>query len=105
MPEPSEIDLIQDKVQSPLKVIQEYKKKNGISTDSSYFDIINTSFVGIKSKINRQAGGSEYKDELFGIIKESFSGVKNEINKQAGGVKYSDELSKTIKEVLWLRVW
>ena len=32
MPEPSEIDLLQDKVQNPLQLIEDYKKQKGIKT-------------------------------------------------------------------------
>ena len=70
MPEPSEIDLLQDKVQNPLQLIEEYKRKNGIKTDSSVVDLFQEMFADVEPVINRSAGGSEYKDELVGIIKE-----------------------------------
>ena len=40
MPEPSEIDLIQDKIQNPLQLIEDYKKKKGIKTNPAIFDIL-----------------------------------------------------------------
>lgn len=73
MPEPSEIDLLQDKVQNPLQLIEDYKKQNGIKTDSSVADMLQNIFDGIEPVINKSAGGSEYKEELIDIIKESCS--------------------------------
>ena len=76
MPEPSEIDLLQDKAQNPLDIIEEYKKKKGITTDSSIVDMLHDMFAGVEPTINKFAGGSEYRNELVGILKE-FS-VKSE---------------------------
>ena len=70
MPEPSEIDLIQDKVKNPLQLIEEYKKEKGIQTDSSIVDMLQNMFAGIEPIINKAAGGSEYRDELIDIVKE-----------------------------------
>lgn len=68
MPEPSEIDLLQDKVQNPLELIEEYKKQKGIQTDKSVIDMLQGIFDGIEPIINKCAGGSEYKDELLDVI-------------------------------------
>lgn len=68
MPEPSEIDLLQDKVQNPLQVIEEYKKQNGIKTDNSVVDMLQNMFDGIEPVINKSAGGSEYRNELLDVI-------------------------------------
>mgnify|MGYP000233654917 CR=1 FL=1 len=69
MPEPSEIDLLQDKVQNPLELIEEYKKQKGIKTDNSVVDMLQCIFDGIKPVINKCAGGSEYKSELLDVIR------------------------------------
>ena len=71
MPEPSEIDLLQDKVQNPLQLIEEYKKEKGIKTDASVVEMLKDVFDGIEPVINKKAGGSEYKDELLAVIKEN----------------------------------
>lgn len=73
MPEPSEIDLLQDKVQNPLQLIEEYKKEKGIQTDSSVVDMLQNMFAGIEPVINKAAGGSGYREELISIIKEACS--------------------------------
>jgi len=70
MPEPSEIDLLQDKVQNPLQLVAEYKKKNGLKTDTSVLDMLQHIFDGIEPIINKAEGGSEYKNELLSIIND-----------------------------------
>ena len=70
MPEPSEIDLLQDKAQNPLELIEEYKKKKGITTDSSIVDMLQDVFDGVEPTINKLAGGREYRNELVAILKE-----------------------------------
>lgn len=69
MPEPSEIDLLKDKSQNPLELIEEYKAKNNIKTDPTVADMLKNLFEGIEPVINKSAGGSEYKNELIDIIK------------------------------------
>lgn len=68
MPEPSEIDLLQDKIKNPLELIEEYKKQKGIQTDNSMIDMLQGIFEGIEPVINKCAGGSEYKNELLDVI-------------------------------------
>lgn len=69
MPEPSEIDLLQDKVRNPMQLIEEYKKEKGIQTDTSIKGSIQSVFEGIEPVINKYAGGSEYRDELLDVIR------------------------------------
>ncbi len=68
MPEPSEIDLLQDKVQNPMELIAEYKKEKNIQTDPSIGDMLQSVFEGIEPVINKRPGGSEYRDELLDVI-------------------------------------
>lgn len=70
MPEPSEIDLLQDKVKNPMQLIEEYKREKGIQTDPSVVDMLQSVFAGIEPVINKHAGGSEYRNELLDVIKE-----------------------------------
>ena len=69
MPEPSEIDLIQDKVYDPLQLIEAYKKEKGIQTDPSAAAMLQEMFAGIEPAINRSVGGAEYRNELIDIIR------------------------------------
>lgn len=80
MPEPSEIDLLHDKVQNPLQLIEEYKKEKGIKTDDSIVDMLQNMFDGVEPVINKVAGGSEYREELIEIIKNACSVTPEEIH-------------------------
>lgn len=70
MPEPSEIDLLQDKVKDPMQLIEEYKKEKGIQTDPAMAEMLQSVFADITPVINKRAGGSEYRNELLAVIKE-----------------------------------
>lgn len=80
MPEPSEIDLLRDKVQNPLQLLEEYSKEKGIKTDSSIADMLQDMFEGIEPVINRSAGGSEYRKKLMTVITEMCNVKKEDIH-------------------------
>ena len=80
MPEPSEIDLLQDKVQDPLRLVEDYKRENNIQTDPTLPDMLQQIFAGIEPVINRGAGGSEYKKELLDVISDVFPVSPDEIH-------------------------
>jgi hypothetical protein len=75
MPEPSEIDLLQD----PLKLIDGYKKSKGIKTDTSVVNILKNIFENIEPVINKRAGGSEYRNELLDVIRENLNVTREQI--------------------------
>lgn len=79
MPEPSEIDLIKDKIVDPLTVIQEYKQKHGIKSNPNISIMIQEILGDIKPIINKKAGGSEYKNVLADIIQENLVVDKEKI--------------------------
>lgn len=70
MPEPSEIDLLQDRVQDPLKIVMEYKRVKGIKGERQILEILQEAFDGVSVVFNRVAGGSKYQEELLGVLKE-----------------------------------
>lgn len=72
MPEPSEIDLIQSKVQNPLQVFEEYQKKQGRKTDPNLVQKIKDLFEEIEPVIDFKEGGSRYRNELVDIIEKNF---------------------------------
>jgi len=98
MPEPSEIDLIQDKIQNPMQIIEKYKKKKGIKTNHNLFEIIQNAFCDINVNINNQAGGSKYKNELFGIIKNNCD-IKNDEIHFNDILKTSEEYKKLLENM------
>lgn len=71
MPEPSEVDLIQDKIKDPLQVLQEYRKKNGLKENPEFINVIKDGLENIKPVFNQAAGGSEYKDEIYKLFKDN----------------------------------
>ncbi len=96
MPEPSEIDLLQDKVQNPMELIAEYKKEKNIQTDPSIADMLQSVFEGIEPVINKRPGGSEYRDELLDVILAACNVEKEEIHIH-DCVKNTEEYAKICK--------
>ena len=68
MPEPSEIDLIQDGTKGPLQLIQEYNREKGIKTDSSVAEMLQKSFEGIEPALNRSADDTQRRNELLEVL-------------------------------------
>jgi GTP-binding protein EngB required for normal cell division len=79
MPEPSEIDLLTDKIQDPLRLISAYKNAKGIKTNARSLDLIRESLADIESAFNRAAGGSAYGDELCALIRRGCDVPREEI--------------------------
>ena len=98
MPEPSEIDLLQDRIQNPLQILEDYKKEKGIKTDESIVDMLHELFSGIEPVINKSAGGSEYRNELISVIQKIcvFSSEEIHINDV---YKNSEEYAALIERV------
>ena len=96
MPEPSEIDLLQDKVKNPMLLIEEYKKEKGIQTDPSVADMLQSVFAGMEPVINKHAGGSEYRDELLNVMKEL-------CDVQAEEIHINDVYKKTVEYAKMLK--
>lgn len=80
MPEPSEIDLLQDKVQDPLQLIESYKKKHGLRTDPNTVRMLQDLFADIEPQIQKYAGGSAYQQTLQNIIRETCSIAPEDIH-------------------------
>lgn len=93
MPEPSEIDLMRDKIQDPLQLIEDYKKEKGIKTDPEVAHLIEETLENVKPLINKQPGGSEYRDELAGIIRENCD-VEQENIRINDVLNHAEELQK-----------
>lgn len=98
MPEPSEIDLLQDKVQNPLQLIEEYKKQKGIQTDSTVVDMLQNMFDGIEPVINKSAGGGEYRNELLDVIMANCD-VKQEDIRINDVYKNTKEYAELMKQI------
>ncbi|WP_054939246.1 dynamin family protein [Paenibacillus ihuae] len=68
MPEPSEIELIQESLTNPLQLLRNYRQMKGLSSDDSTFHLLQNTFNDMKPVIAAQPGGSTYIDQLVGII-------------------------------------
>jgi GTP-binding protein EngB required for normal cell division len=98
MPEPSEIDLLENKVKNPLQLIEEYKKEKGIRTDRSVADMLMNMFMDIEPVINKSAGGSEYNSELADVIKSACDVTPEDIHIN-DVYKNTEEYKAVIREV------
>ena len=79
MPEPSEIDLIQSKVQNPLQIFEEYQKQQGQKTDPNLVQMIRDLFEDITPTIDFKEGGSRYRNELIDVIEQNFKIAPDQI--------------------------
>ena len=71
MPEPSEIDLIRDKITDPKKVLDEYCEKQGIKRSMNVAQIITDAFAGIEpvfSNSNESMFGKELSSIMSDIL-------------------------------------
>lgn len=99
MPEPSEIDLLQDKVVNPMQILEEYKQERGIKTDESIADMLENMFDGIEPVINQTAGGNAYKEELMSIMERICTIEPREIHIN-DGYKNTQLYKEMIKEIV-----
>lgn len=98
MPEPSEIDLLQDKVKNPLQLMEEFKREKGIKTDESIVDMLTEMFADVQPVINRQSGGSSYTEELTGIL-QTICDIMPEDIKMNDVYKNNTEYRKIIEQI------
>ena len=70
MPEPSEIDLIQDKIQNQIEEIKKYKEKNNIKSNPNISIKIIELMSNVNAVINEEAGGWNHKNKIYKSIKE-----------------------------------
>lgn len=69
MPEPSEIDLIEDKIKNPIDAIKQYKEKQGIKSNPNLSIKISDIMANVDPVIDRKSGGAKHKDEIFNSIR------------------------------------
>ena len=71
MPEPSEIDLIRDKIVDPKEVLDAYCEKQGIRENKEFTIILSDVFADIKPVFNRLEGNGGHAAELLRIIEDN----------------------------------
>lgn len=73
MPEPAEIDLLQDKVQDARKVLQAYKQKHQIKENYDIEAILRTTFTDAAPTFFEQPGQERYKNTLAEILEQELT--------------------------------
>lgn len=73
MPEPSEINLIRDKITDPKRVLDEYCEKQGIKRSKDFPMIMTEVFADIKPVFNESEGNSGFSKELAAIMAEALA--------------------------------
>lgn len=79
MPEPSEIDLIRDKIVDPKAVLDEYCEKQGIKRNTDFAIMLNDIFADIKPVFNNTEGNAGFSGELAEVIMENLNVAKENI--------------------------
>ena len=100
MPEPSEVDLLQDRARNPLKTLEAYRKEAGIAADGSMAAMLRDIFGGIQPVIGQSAGGSEYRKALGEQLLGIFQGIQPVIGQSTGGSEYRKEPGKKTQDIL-----
>lgn len=98
MPEPSEIDLLEDKVQKPLQMIGNYRKVQGIKADPEIRRLLRETFARIQPVISRKAGGSEYQRELLDVLRQKMEGKPEDVHIN-DIMKCSEEYKKLLRQI------
>ena len=70
MPEPLEIELLEDRISDPTAIIKKMILKQNISTDDDFFHKMQRELTALNPQRNRELGGTEYKNVLLETLKE-----------------------------------
>ena len=71
MPEPSEIDLLQENASDPLLLLKAYNRAKGIKSDPQLRSILRRAFENVRPVMGQLAGGSEYQKRLVDILQKN----------------------------------
>ena len=69
IPEPSEIELLEDKIIDPLSIVKNLLKKQDKKIDDEFFIYMTRELKNINPEINKLPGGTEYRNVLFDTLK------------------------------------
>ena len=98
MPEPSEIDLIQDKIYDPKTVLDEYCDKYGLNSQSNinlrrnHADTISNLFKDIKPVFNNTSGTVNYQSVMIDEMEQLLQIGEIHLNDD---LKYHDDVIRT----------
>lgn len=71
MPEPSEIDLLQENANDPLLLLREHNRAKGIKADPQLRSILRGAFENVQPVMGQLAGGSEYQKRLVDTLRKN----------------------------------
>lgn len=101
LPEPSEVELLEDEARDPLTVLRLYLKRTGKKPDPEVAEILRTELTGVKLSINRDMGAELYRE----VLKQILSGLSQEmepfcLNTRTGNYRQRDALKQALADVL-----
>ena len=70
MPEPKDIDVLEDKITDPLSVLQEYNRAHNKSVPKNLKEELMDAFRDVTPVFECEPGGSKYKDVVTDILSE-----------------------------------
>lgn len=98
MPEPSEIDLLQENAVSPLAMMEEYKKSKGIQSKTDFVELLQDMFDEVEPVIQSKEGGIHYTKVLSDLIEEHCD-IKKEDIRIHDVYKNTDEFVKLLMSI------
>ena len=73
LPEPSEIDLLEDRRTDAAAVVKRVLKKRSLTVDSGLLHEMQRELQNVPLAINKHPGGSDYKEELLALLQEDLA--------------------------------
>ncbi|WP_081976133.1 dynamin family protein [Ureibacillus manganicus] len=95
IPEPEEIDLLQDKIQDAMKIIKEYKEQHQLKPKYDVESILRSTFTNVKPVFFNQKGQGRYKQVLQKVLEEQLDISPEEVKFHS----YFDRKAKLIDKV------
>ncbi len=98
MPEPKDIDVLEDKINNPLIVLQKYNKHKNIKVKTELGNIINDALINIEPVFEYKPGGSLHKNVLIDTLKEIDFPKKEEIF-FGNDINYKQLMSEALSDI------
>jgi hypothetical protein len=95
MPEPKDIEVLEDKISNPLVVLQNYNKQHNKTSPADMKEMISDAFRGIKPVFECEPGGSKYKGILSEMMEEIAFPKKEEI-RFGSDINYNELLGEIL---------
>ena len=69
MPEPSEIELLEDKISDPSSLVKKMLERNNLATDNNFLAKMQRELQEVNPALNQSPGGTGYKNILLDVMK------------------------------------